>query len=195
MKTLDFYFDYRSPYSYLAHSQLERLGAAVTYHPFDILSLMKQVENVPTSVLCKPKSRYLREDLGRWAARYGVPFQRNPLAGETDGRRLLRATLAAGTVGAMAVATAAIFKANWGTPQPLRSADEIAKVLADAGVDAGAVKPLIDTPDTDRALDQATAAAVARGLFGAPTFFVGEQMFFGNDRLEFVRASLAKAAA
>jgi 2-hydroxychromene-2-carboxylate isomerase len=194
MRNLEFYFDYRSPYSYLAHSQLERLDAEVTLLPFDLIHLMNQVENVPTSVVCKPKNRYVREDLVRWAKRYGVPFQRHPQAREIDGRRLLRATLAAGQVGKMAAAAAAIFKAYWGGPQPLQSVGEVVAVLAGTGVDASAVEPLIDAPDTDRALDAATAAAVARGVFGSPTFLVGEQMFFGNDRLDFVRDSLGKAA-
>jgi 2-hydroxychromene-2-carboxylate isomerase len=194
MQALEFHFDYRSPYSYLAHSQLDRLNAEVTFFPFDLLDLMKQVENVPTSVVCKPKNRYVFQDLARWAARYGVPFQRHPQAREIDGRRLLRATLAAGRTGNTAAAAAAIFKGYWGQPAPMRTASEIAAVLAGAGIEARAIEPLIDAAETDGALNAATAAAVARGLFGSPTFFVGEQMFFGNDRLDFVRDSLAKAA-
>jgi 2-hydroxychromene-2-carboxylate isomerase len=195
MSAIEFYFDYRSPYSYLAHSQLGRLGAEVTFFPFDLLNLMKQVENVPTSVVCKPKNRYVMQDLARWSARYSVPLQRHPQAREIDARRLLRATLAAGQAGRMAAAVAAIFKGYWGGPQPLQSVGDVAAVLAGAGLDARALELLIDSPETDRALDDATAAAVARGVFGSPTFFVGEQMFFGNDRLDFVRDNLAKAAA
>src|SRR5215471_6602367 len=99
MPKLEFFFDYRSPYSYLARSQLDSLGVEVSYHPFDLLDLMKQVENVPTSIICKPKTRYLMKDLQRWSAIYGVPVNRNPGAAKIDGRRLLRATIAAGRRG------------------------------------------------------------------------------------------------
>src|SRR5437868_4561480 len=96
---IEFHFDYRSPYSYLAFTQLPGLGAEVSLHPFDIRDLMKRVENVPTSVVCAPKNRYIRADLARWARRYGVDFTRHPQVTTIDGRRLLRATLAAGRRG------------------------------------------------------------------------------------------------
>jgi len=194
MPTLDFFFDYRSPYSYLAQTQLSGLGAEVRYHPFDILDLMKQVENVPTSITCKPKNRYLAQDLRRWVTRYKVPFSRHPDAGKIDGRRLLRATITAGKDGDVAKAVAAIFKGFWGEPAPLQTAGEIAHTLAAAGFDSARLGAQIDSPELDKALDGATAAAVARGVFGAPTIFVGDEMFFGNDRLEFIRESLARAA-
>ncbi len=193
-KTLEFYFDYRSPYSYLAHSQLDRLGAEVRFFPFDLRDLMKRVENVPTSVVCAPKNRYVREDLKRWAARYGVPFERHPQIEALDRRRLLRATLAAGQMGNMAAAVAAIFPALWAHAAPLQTPQEIAAVLARAGFDRAAIEARIDDPALDQALDAATEAAAARGVFGAPTFFVGDEMFFGNDRLDFIRDRLARTA-
>lgn len=192
MATLDFYFDYRSPYSYLAHTQAAKLGVPVTYHPFDILKLMQEVGNVPTSIICKPKSRYLGADLGRWVALYGVPFQRHPRIAQIDARRLLRATLAAGESGRTPQAVAALFTAYWGVPAPLETAEEVGAVLAAAGAPVSPER--LDDPALDAALDEATAAAAERGVFGAPAMFVGEEMFFGNDRLDFVRASLKRAA-
>jgi 2-hydroxychromene-2-carboxylate isomerase len=192
MPTLDFYFDYRSPYSYLAHTQAAGLGAEIAYHPFDILQLMQQVGNVPTSVTCKPKSRYLGADLRRWVELYRVPFQRHPRIAQIDARRLLRATLAAEAQGHAPQAVTALFRAYWGAAEPLETAEQVAAVLAAAGVAVDAGR--IDDPALDAALDQATAAAAERGVFGAPAMFIGDEMFFGNDRLEFVRASLARAA-
>ena len=73
-RTIDFYFDFPSPYSYLAHTQLPRIaaehGAAVAYHPFRILELMKIVGNRPTTIECKNKSKYAGADLQRWTRRY-----------------------------------------------------------------------------------------------------------------------------
>ena len=80
--TIDFYFDFPSPYSYLAHTQLPRIatehGAAVAYHPFRILELMKIVGNRPTTIECKNKGKYAGADLQRWTRRYQVDFARNP---------------------------------------------------------------------------------------------------------------------
>jgi 2-hydroxychromene-2-carboxylate isomerase len=86
-RTIDFYFDFPSPYAYLAHTQLPRIaaehGATVTYHPFRILELMKLVGNRPTTIECKNKGKYAGVDLQRWAKRYNVDFAetrtRNPL--------------------------------------------------------------------------------------------------------------------
>ena len=81
-RTIDFYFDFPSPYSYLAHTQLSRIAAehsaAVAYHPFRILELMKIVGNRPTTIECRNKSKYAGADLQRWTRRYKVDFARNP---------------------------------------------------------------------------------------------------------------------
>ncbi|WP_068875159.1 MULTISPECIES: 2-hydroxychromene-2-carboxylate isomerase [unclassified Phenylobacterium] len=194
-RRLEFFFDFRSPYSYLANSQLERLDAEVTYRPLEIVELMKQVGNVPTSIVCKPKNRYLGADLRRWVAIYGVPFQPHPEMGRIDARRLLRAVLAADESGQAREAVGALFTAFWGIPAPLATPADVVAVLNGAGVGDAGLTSRIDDPALDEALDEATAAAVERGVFGAPVMFVGEEMFFGNDRLDFVRSALARQEA
>ena len=193
--TLEFFFDFRSPYSYLANTQLPSLGAEVAYRPFEVLGLMAQVGNVPTSITCKPKGKYLGADLRRWVGLYGVPFQRHPDLATIDARRLLRAVLAADELGQAGPAVAAIFHAVWGAPAPLATAADVAAVLDGAGVSAPDLASRIDDPALDAALDKATADAAVRGVFGAPVMFVGEEMFFGNDRLNFVREALARQEA
>ena len=194
MAVLDFYFDYRSPYAYLAQTQVRKLGVEVAWRPFEILQLMDQVGNVPTSITCKPKGKYLGMDLMRWVGMYKVPFQRHPDAGGIDARRLLRATLAAAELGQADAAVGAIFGAYWGSGAPLSTAEDVVALLNSAGVSGPGLAARIDDPELDAALDAATAEAAARGVFGAPTMYVGEEMFFGNDRLDFVRASLGAAA-
>lgn len=195
MAALDFYFDYRSPYAYLAQTQVRKLGAGIDWRPFEILQLMEKVGNVPTSIICKPKSQYLGVDLSRWVKLYGVPFARNPQLNQIDARRLLRATLAAGELGQADAAVGAIFAACWGgSGAPLATAEDLAALLAQAGVRADGLPQRIDDPALDAAVDAATDAAAARGVFGAPTMYVGDEMFFGNDRFDFIRASLGVAA-
>ncbi|MBW8815206.1 MAG: 2-hydroxychromene-2-carboxylate isomerase [Caulobacterales bacterium] len=195
MAALEFYFDYRSPYSYLAQTQVRRLGIEIDWRPFEILQLMDQVGNVPTSITCKPKGKYLGVDLMRWVAMYKVPFGRHPQAADIDGRRLLRATLAAAELGQADAAVAAIFGAYWGRGgAPLSTPGDLVALLAGVGVSGPGLAARIDDPALDAALDEATRAAAERGVFGAPTMYVGDEMFFGNDRMDFVRANLGLAA-
>lgn len=194
MANLDFYFDYRSPYAYLAQTQVRKLGVEIAWRPFEILQLMDKIGNVPTSITCPTKGKYLGVDLMRWVARYKVPFQRHPQLGEIDARRVLRATLAAAELGQADAAVAALFSAHWGVPVPLATVADVVAVLSSAGVSGPDLARQIDDPELDAALDAATNAAAARGVFGAPTMYVGEEMFFGNDRFDFIRASLGIAA-
>ena len=194
MAALDFYFDYRSPYAYLAQTQVRKLGVEIAWRPFEILQLMDKVGNVPTSITCPPKSRYLGVDLGRWVGMYKVPFQRHPQIASLDARRLLRATLASAEAGQADAAVAALFHAVWGVSAPLATADDVAAVLNGAGVRLPDLVARIDDPSLDSALDAATDEAATRGVFGAPTMYVGDEMFFGNDRLDFVRNALERAA-
>jgi 2-hydroxychromene-2-carboxylate isomerase len=192
---LEFYFDYRSPYAYLAHTQLRLLKSEVLYRPFEIRGVMEMVGNVPTSVICKPKNRYIQADLRRWVSRYGVPFERHPAIMEIDSKRLLRATLWAAERGPVNELVTALFNAMWGgAPEPLLSAADVAGFMSRLGFDHATLDSEIDAPRWQQALDRATSEAADRGVFGAPCMFVGEEMFFGNDRLDFVRAELERAA-
>jgi len=188
---LEFFFDFASPYSYLAHSQLAGLDADVTVRPMTVLKVMEAVGNSPTTLISAAKGRYAMADLGRWAQRYGVPL--NPANMRTNDREACaRAVLAAGRQGKAREATAALFHAYWGAGTPLKTTWEILAVLDAAGLDIKALEPLIDAPEAVAELEANTKEAAERGVFGAPTIFVGEDMFFGNDRLDFVRARLAQ---
>jgi 2-hydroxychromene-2-carboxylate isomerase len=86
----------------------------------------------------------------------------------------------------------AIFHAMWGEPRNLGSPDELAAVLRRAGIDVDSFQALVNDPAVKEQLKQNTEEAVARGVFGAPTFVVGDEMFWGQDRLEFVAEALAR---
>ncbi len=193
MAAVAFHFDYRSPYSYLAMTQTGDID--LTLHPFDVIDVMKRVGNTPTTITCKVKGDYASVDLGRWSRRYGVPLSRNPQMREIDGRRLLRATLAIPDGAERRKAVEAVFKAMWAEPAALGSPADIAALLASAGVaDSASLSDRMDSDELEAALDAANAAAAERGVFGSPSFFVGDEMFFGNDRLEFLRDALKVAA-
>lgn len=193
---IDFYFDFASPYSYLASTQLPALaaGATVAHKPFRILELMKMVGNRPTTIESKVKGRYAGIDLGRWAARYGVKLQRNPHMRGFDFDALRRGTLVAIDLGRAQAYVDAVFHAVWAGERNLAEPPVLTALLDEAGFDGSALMARAAEPGYAARLDKETEAAAERGVFGAPTFFIGDEMFFGNDRLDFVAGALKTAA-
>ena len=195
---IEFYFDFVSPYSYLAATQLpgliEATGAEIAFRPFRLLDLMKIVGNRPTTIECKNKGNYAGADIARWAAHYKVPFQRNPNRRNFDYAVLGRGALVAIDEGRGANYVDLVFRAICAGEQDLADTTVFAGLLDQAGFDgAGLLRAAVGAEYIAR-LDQQTADAAERGVFGSPTFFVRDQMFFGNDRLDFV-TDAARAAA
>ncbi|MFO1081139.1 MAG: 2-hydroxychromene-2-carboxylate isomerase [Reyranellaceae bacterium] len=197
-RTIDFYFDFPSPYAYLAHTQLPKIAAdhdaTVAYRPFRILELMKLVGNRPTTIECKNKNRYASADLQRWVRRYNVDFARNPSMRTFDFAELDRAALVAIADGRGAEYVTAIFTAMWSKPEDLSQRTGLIDVLSRAGFEAQRLLDRASAESVATQLDAETTAAAERGVFGAPTMFVGDQMFFGNDRLDFVEEALRSAS-
>lgn len=187
---LDFFFDYRSPYSYLADSQLAKLGLEITYKPVDVFALMRTVNNQP-STMCPPKARYAAVDARRWATLYGVAFDPNwgllkdMKAARFDATLLLRAGLAASKHRLGDTVHAALFEAVWAGRADLTSEHGRSDFVAVRGI-AADLWSLASDPALDELLLANTAEAASRGAFGVPTMFLGDEMFFGNDRLNFI---------
>jgi 2-hydroxychromene-2-carboxylate isomerase len=191
--SLEVFFDYSSPFSYLASTQVERIArarsASLLWKPFLLGALFKEIGAplVPIAAMPEAKRRYLVEDMARWAAHWGVPF-RFPSRFPLRTVKPLRMTL----LSPHAVRPALLHRLMrlcWvddGDP------DDDAQLLA-CTADSGAPPSLVErtrTPDAKLQLKKATDEAVARGVPGAPTFFVGETMFWGQDRLVFVEKAL-----
>lgn len=194
-KSVDFYFDYGSPAAYLAYTQLPRLraetGAAVVMKPVLLGGIFQAVGNrSPASV--PAKGTYLFKDLHRHARRYGVPFVMNPFF------PINTITLMRGDVGLASRGDErlekyrdAVFRAIWVEQQNMNDPATVAAVLSLAGFDPASLMAMVNDPSVKEELKSLTQAAVERGLFGAPTFFVGDEMFWGQDRIDFVREALA----
>jgi 2-hydroxychromene-2-carboxylate isomerase len=181
---IDFYFDVASPYTYLASTQVDRLaaeaGVELRWVPFLLGGVFKAVGNEPPATLAARASWMLR-DLDNWAALYGVPFRFSP-SFPMNSLLPMRA-LAGLTDDALRQAAGRLFAATWAEGlDPSRP-----EVLADLlGADVAALAMEQRNRDQLRAN---TDNAIAAGAFGAPTFIVGKQLFFGNDRLQFVFAA------
>ena len=187
---VELFYDFRSPYSYLAFTQLQAMDLDIALRPMKILTVMERVGNVPTTITCAAKGRYARMDLARWAQRYAIALNPSNMR-DNDGDACSRAVLAAAP-GERATVTLALYRAIWSEGKTLANAADVVAALFDAGIDTIAIAAGIDAPETVAQLDTNTNEAVERGIFGSPTIFVGDTMFFGNDRIDFVREALAR---
>jgi 2-hydroxychromene-2-carboxylate isomerase len=192
-KTVEFLFDFGSPASYLAYKRLPdlraRTGARIDYVPMLLGGVFKATGNTSPATV-PAKGRWMNADLARWAKRHGVEFNRNPFF-PINTLHLMRG--AAGLIEDTRFLTYcdAVFDAMWREPKNLGDPAELVPVLRRAGLEADDFQALIARDDVKARLKTATEAAVERGVFGAPTFFVGEEMFFGQDRMDFVEEALA----
>jgi 2-hydroxychromene-2-carboxylate isomerase len=191
-RTLEFYYDYGSPYGYLADTQVEaiakRTGATLARKPMLLGGVFKATGNA-SPMTVEPKSKWSAFDMPMWARHYGVPFQRNPFF-PVNTLALMRGAAAAQLDGSFDRYHPAIYNAMWVDGRNLNDVAEVAAVLMAAGLDATRFGSRIQDQDVKDRLKATTDEAVARGVFGAPTSFVGDMMFFGNDRLPFVEMAL-----
>jgi len=189
---LEFFYDYVSVYSYLANSQLHTLGAdEIVFRPMFLGGVMQATGNRPPAAV-EAKGRYLAVDVERWVRRYSVPFAMNPVF-PLNTLGALRVAIVALRRQEFAAAHQSLFDAAWVHGVNLGETDDLFEVVRQAGLPAEEYSSLIAAQDVKDELKSNTEEAVRRGVFGAPTFFVGDQMFFGNDRLDQVREALVAA--
>lgn len=192
-KTVDFYYDYGSPTAYLAWTQLPGIcakhGATLNYHPILLGGIFKATENQSPAFI-KPKGKWLFDDVARYAKHYGVPYAFNPHF-IVNTMPAMRGAMWAKSTGVLEDYNTAMYRAMWVDGKNIGEADVIQDVLTTAGLDAAAMAEAIQQPEIKQALIEATNAAAERGLFGAPTMIVGDELHFGQDRLEWVERALA----
>jgi len=193
-RTIEYFFDVGSPTAYLAWTQLPKLtadtSAVIAWRPMLLGGVFKATGNA-SPVTVPAKGRWMNDDIARWARRYGVKFAFNPHF------PINTLTLMRGATGLQMRRPAdflryldVVERSLWETPKNLGDPAVLAATLAEAGFDTDEFVALVADPEVKAKLVATTEEAVARGVFGAPTFFVGDTMFFGQDRLDFVREAL-----
>lgn len=193
VKSVEFFFDFGSPASYLAYTQIgkiaERNGAEVVWRPFLLGGVMQAAGN-RSPIECVPKGKWMFDDLGRFAERYGVAFNMNPHF-PINTLALMRGAVAAQEGGFLGAYADAVYQAMWVDRKNLGDPAVIGEVLTHAGLDAAQIIAATQRQEIKDKLKSNTQEAFERGAFGAPTFFVDGEMHFGQDRLDFVENALS----
>ena len=193
-KSVEFWFDFGSPASYLAYTQIpqlcEQARAALVWRPMLLGGVFQATGNHSPATI-PAKGDYVFRDFDRFAQRYGVPLARNPHF------PINTLTLMRGAVGMQMRQpdrflpyVDAIFRAIWVDAKNMNDPATVGAALHAAGFDAAALLALTQDPEVKDRLKAVTQEAVDRGVFGAPTFFVGDTLYWGQDRLDFVKEAL-----
>ena len=198
MKSVEFYFDLGSPYSYLAYYRLlqmaERQEIQIVYKPILLGGVFKATGN-RSPIEIPVKGVYSILDMQRWSEYYHIPMQMNPhfpmntltLMRILTGVQLLH-------LEKFEQVLKLLFDAMFGTPQNLNEPTVLAEVLKPSDVSVEDIMSMVQSDVVKQKLITETEQAILRGIFGAPTFFVGDEMYWGQDRLHFVEQALNKAS-
>ncbi|MBV1707214.1 MAG: 2-hydroxychromene-2-carboxylate isomerase [Hyphomicrobiales bacterium] len=197
-RSLEFIFDYGSPNAYMVHrvlpAFLARTGAGMVARPCLLGGIFKASNNKSPIVQyadIPAKLAYERLEMRRFAMRHGLSkFRMNPHF-PVNTLLIMRGAIAAQELGALPAYSEAMFAGMWEQCLNLSDPEIVATTVAAAGIDASALLARTAAPEIKAALAANTEAAVARGVFGIPTFFVGNEMFFGKERLGQVEEALA----
>jgi 2-hydroxychromene-2-carboxylate isomerase len=197
VKEIEFLFDYGSPFSYLADTQLPaltaRAGAKIVYTPILLGGVLKATGNA-SPITVPAKGKYMNLELKRWARRYGIAELSNKFF-PINTMKLMRGAVASQQLGVFDRYHATIFPAFWGEGLNLGDDGVLTGVLEAAGLPSAEIIRAIDTDQVKNLLRLNTDDAVARGMFGAPAFFVGGEMYWGNDRLDWVEEAAGRLTA
>lgn len=198
-KTVEFYFDFGSPNAYIAYHALpdiaHRQGAAIDFRPCLLGGVFKSTGNkspFEAYGAVQAKMAYESVDMQRFLTHYGLSrFTFNPNF-PVNTILLMRGMLWAQKADRVEDYIAAGFAAMWEDGQAMGDAEVFAKVMSEHGLPGEEILAATQDPAIKEALFDVTAKAVERGIFGIPTFFVGEDMYFGKDRLWMVEEALKR---
>jgi 2-hydroxychromene-2-carboxylate isomerase len=201
MAKVEFHFDFGSPNAYLAHlivPEIERrTGAKFDYVPILLGGVFKLTNNQsPAQKMAGIKNRlqYEQLEMQRFIRRHRIAqFKFNPFF-PVNTLLLMRGAIAAQLDGVFERYVQEMFRAMWADPKDMDDPEVVRTTLEESGFDAAALLARTQEPEVKDRLLNNTQASVERGTFGSPTFFVGDEIFFGKDRLRDVEEEIVRAA-
>jgi 2-hydroxychromene-2-carboxylate isomerase len=195
MARIDYYFSVLSPFSYLAGLGLEevasRRGASIAYKPMDIMKLFSETGGIPMPKRHPSRIAYRSQELRRISARRGLAFNLQPAHWPTNPVPASLALIAVAEAGGDAGALAhAFLRAVWAEERDIGEASVVTAILGAGGHDATALAPAMAAAEATYHAN--TEAAIAAGVFGAPFYVVDGEVFWGQDRLDYLDDHLSR---
>ena len=198
MAKVEFHFDFGSPNAYLSHLVIpeieKRTGVKFEYVPVLLGGVFKATNNrspAQSLVGIKNKPEYERIEMNRFIKRHGITrFKSNPFF-PVNTLMMMRGAIAARQLGVFERYVDEMFRNMWGDPKKMDDPDIYRAALDEAGLPTAKIVELIETQPVKDELIANTQRSVERGTFGSPTFYVGDEIFFGKDRLRDVEELIA----
>ena len=199
-KTIDYYFAPQSPWAYLGHQRFwditRRHGATLRVRPADLGKIFPLTGGLPLPQRAPQRQAYRLVELRRFADWLGLPLNLHPtyfpVPGDQAARLILAAQAQHGSDAAMQL-SGAVLKAVWAEQRNINDPDTLAQLLAENGL-PGSVQADAAAAEVQQQYEQTTQQALAAGVFGAPSYVIDGELFWGQDRLDFVERRLAAAA-
>lgn len=200
MPDVDFFFDYSCPWTYLAYTRLKetatRTGARIVWRPILLDDLFEQVNPALKADRRDPdprRAQYQAKDLRDWAHYCAVTIEL-PAGRPVYAEPAARGALAAERAGRMPAYSDAIFSAYFERGLDIGAADVVVEIAAAAGLNPEVIDAAVRDADSAAGVRANVDELIGRGGFGSPTLFVGDHMFFGNDRMPLVEFALGQAS-
>jgi 2-hydroxychromene-2-carboxylate isomerase len=196
-KTIDYYFSPVSPWTYLGHVRFQEIarkhGATVMPKPVDYGRIFPLSGGLPVAKRPPQRQAYRLVELERWSKHLGVPMHIQPKFFPYDSRLATLAIIAAGDVDKAMKLAGAFMRGCWAEEKNMADEAEVAAAIRAAGLNSAALLKQANAPETAARFEAYTDEAIARQVFGAPTYVYKEELFWGQDRLEFLDRALAGA--
>lgn len=199
-RQLDFYFDCSSPWTYLAFHAIQaaarETAAEIVWKPILVGGVFNAVNQTVYENRAKPnplKQAYSLKDMQDWARLYGLVIRFPPTIFPVNSVKCMRGAFVALDEGKLIPYATAAFEAYWGADRDLAREEVLADIAERAGIERQRFFAGIETASCKTRLRANTDELIARGGFGSPTIFVGNDMYFGNDRMPLVKAALEAA--
>jgi 2-hydroxychromene-2-carboxylate isomerase len=196
-KTIDYYFSPVSPWTYLGHARFQEIarrhGATIAPKPVDYGRIFPLSGGLPVAKRPAQRQAYRLVELARWRDFLGVPMTVQPKYFPYDSRLATLVIIAAGDADKAMKLAGALLRGCWAEERNMADESEVAAVIRVAGLDSGTLLKQANTPETAARYEAFTDEAIARQVFGAPTYVYKDELFWGQDRLDFLDRALARA--
>jgi 2-hydroxychromene-2-carboxylate isomerase len=196
-----FIFDFGSPNAYLSHRVIpeieQRTGARFSYVPALLGGIFKATNNVSPAVSLqgiRNKGEYAQLEMRRFIAKHGITEYRHNPHFPVNTLKVMRGAVAAQRLGVFERYVDEVYRHMWERQQKMDEPDVMRAALESSGLPVEALLAAMDDPEVKQQLIANTDDAVARGVFGSPSFFVGDELYFGKDRLREVEEAIVSAS-